>query len=107
MWRGKRLTIILLLVAIVTGAQASLPTEGRAQEVQLPFSTGGFGQGMVTAIHDASIDIDNRNYSFKPNVMIVNEQGQPIEMSSVLQDSEVKFHLKEGQIDKMVVILPR
>lgn len=105
MWT-KRSAIALLLMTIVTASQVTFSSESRAQ-TQVPFITGGFSQGMVTAVYEASIDIDSKNYGLKPNVMIVNEQGQPIEMGSVMPNSEVKFHLKEGLIDKMMVILPR
>ncbi len=106
MWCGTKLTVITLLWAAMTGAQASFPSHSHAQ-VQLPFSAGGFAQGVVTAVHDASIDIDGRSYSLKVDALIINDLGQPIEIGSVLLSSEVKFHLKAGQIDKMVVTLPR
>jgi hypothetical protein len=93
-------TVILFMAAM------SLPSPCWSQ-AQLPFSTGGFERGLVTEIHQTTIEIDNKTYGLKPEVMIVNDQGQPIEMGSVVLNAEVKFHVKEGRIDKMVVSLPR
>jgi len=92
-------TAMLLVSTIISSPSWS--------EMQLPFSTGGFERGIVTEIHQASIEIDNRTYGLKSDVVIVNDQGQPIEMASIVPNSEIKFHLKEGHIDKMVVSLPR
>jgi hypothetical protein len=62
---------------------------------------------MVTDIRSTSIEIDGRMYSLKTGVVVVNEQGREIELGSVVPQSEVKFHVKEGQIDKLLVILPQ
>ncbi|WP_447600974.1 hypothetical protein [Nitrospira sp. Nam80] len=93
-------TMALFMTAV------SLPSFGWPQS-QLPFSTGGFERGMVTEIHQTTIEIDNKTYGLKPEVVIVDDQGQPIEIGSVVTNAEVKFHVKEGRIDKMVVSLPR
>ena len=87
-------------------AAGSFPSPGWPQS-QFPFSTGGFERGMVTEVHQTSIAIDNKTYGLKPEIVIVNDQGQSIEIESVAPNSEVKFHVKEGRIDKMVVSLPR
>jgi hypothetical protein len=97
---GWLCTVALFMTAV------NLPSPGWSQ-AQLPFSTGGFERGMVTEIHQATIEIDNKTYGLKPEVVIVNDQGQPIEIGSVVTNAEVKFHVKEGRIDKMVVSLPR
>jgi hypothetical protein len=39
--------------------------------------------------------------------MILDHVGEPLELARVLPTSLVKFHLKEGRIDKMVVKLPQ
>ena len=97
---GRLSTMALLMTAV------GLPSSGWPQSV-FPFSTGGFERGIVTQVHQTSIEIDNKTYGLKPEIVIVNDQGQPIEIEGVMPNSDVKFHVKEGRIDKMVVSLPR
>jgi hypothetical protein len=97
--------VAALLLAIVL---VSFKTDVSAEEQGLlSLITVGLQNGMVTAVQERSVEIDSRNYPVKETALIVNDQGTPIEFSSVAVNSEVKFHLKEGQIDKMVVSLPR
>jgi hypothetical protein len=39
--------------------------------------------------------------------VVVTHKGQPLELERIIPTSLVKFHLKEGHIDKMMVTLPQ
>lgn len=87
------------LMAVVVSAQT---TEG-----VLPFSTVGFQSGVVDELQSATIRIDGRSYVLKPNVLVIDHEGQPLELARIVRTSLVCFHLKEGHIDKMMVKLPQ
>ena len=40
-------------------------------------------------------------------MVVVTHEGEPLEIERIIPTSLVKFHLKEGHIDKMVVTLPQ
>jgi hypothetical protein len=73
-----------------------------------PPVTVGYKAGQVTEVRPpSSIEIDERSYELKVDVMILDREGEPLELARILPTSLVKFHLKEGRIDKMVVTLPQ
>ena len=73
-----------------------------------PPMTVGYKNGQVTEVRPpSSIEIEERSYELKADVMIVDREGEPLELARILPTSLVKFHLKEGKIDKMVVTLPQ
>jgi hypothetical protein len=55
----------------------------------------------------SSIEIDERSYELKVDATILDREGEPLELARILPTSLVKFHVKEGRIDKMVVTLPQ
>ncbi len=66
-----------------------------------------FKSGMVTSIGSSSIQIDRVDYQLKQGVEIVDHKGQPMPLAEIVFDSAVRFHLKQGQIDMMVVTRPQ
>ncbi len=73
----------------------------------MPFTTAGFQSGMIDEVERSSIRIDGRSYVLKSAVLVVTPEGEPLELGQIIPTSKVKFHLKEGHIDKMVVTLPQ
>ena len=72
-----------------------------------PPVTAGYKSGQVTEVRPpSSIEIDERSYELKTDVVILDREGEPLELVRILPTSLVKFHLKEGRIDRMVVRLP-
>jgi hypothetical protein len=66
-----------------------------------------FLSGLVTGIRGNTLEIDNKSYELMPGVVIKNEQGNLMEPHDIVENVEVKFHLKQERIDKIVLILPR
>ncbi|HJR77289.1 MAG TPA: hypothetical protein VJ805_09955 [Nitrospiraceae bacterium] len=98
-----RMMIVILALLAVNGEIAV----GLCQTVSPPM-TVGYKSGQVTEVRPpSSIEIDERSYELRANVMIVDREGEPLELARILPTSLVKFHLKEGKIDKMVVTLPQ
>lgn len=100
--------IVALGVCALMQVALSVPSVGFAQtEITMPFSTVGFQAGVIDEVQGSTIRIDGRTYVLKSGVQIVDHRGRPLEVGQIVLTSEVKFHLKEGHIDKMAVKLPQ
>ncbi len=82
----------------------------------LPFPSGQDGvtlaattflSGVVTSKTGSGIRINDSTYDLDPNVTVKDDEGQVMSVEDVVPGSVVKFHLKRGKIDKIIVILPR
>ncbi|WHZ24150.1 MAG: hypothetical protein OJF47_003262 [Nitrospira sp.] len=80
---------------------------GQTVENTMPFSTVGFQSGMIDEVQGTTIRIDGRSYVAKSDAQVIDHQGRPLDLDQIVPTSEVKFHLKEGRVDKMVVTLPQ
>ncbi len=103
-------TVIVVALGLLALMQVVpfVSTVGFAQtEIVMPFSTAGFQSGVIDEVQGSTIRIDGRSYVLKSAVLVVNHEGEPLELERIIPTSLVKFHLKEGHIDKMVVKLPQ
>lgn len=80
---------------------------GQTVENTMPFSTVGFQSGVVDEVQGTTIRIDDRSYVVKSDAQVVDHQGRPLDLDQIVPTSEIKFHLKEGRVDKMMVKLPQ
>ena len=81
-----------------------------ADDQPLPSMTISYQNGTITAIYEKTLDIDGRNYSLMPDVVMLDEHGEMLDPARLMVTAEVKFHVTKEQsnkIDKMIVILPR
>lgn len=106
-------SLILVALSLAMWVQATSPGSSvagseteQAQEVSL-FSTVGFQSGVIDEVQGSTIRIDGRTYVLKPAVLVLTHEGEPLELDRIIPTSRVKFHLKEGHIDKMMVTLPQ
>ena len=101
-------TLIIRALGILALVLSSMPSLSLAQtEITMPFSTAGFQSGVIDEVQGSTIRIDGRSYVLKSMVVVVNHEGESLELERIIPTSRVKFHLKEGHIDKMVVTLPQ
>ena len=98
----------LLSFAMVTSLLVMIvhPSIGICQTGLSPV-TVGYKSGHVNEVRSTSIEIDERSYELKSDVIILDHEGNPLELDRIVPTSLVKFHLKEGHVDKMVVTLPQ
>ena len=100
--------LIIVALGVLTVVLPSVSSVGLAQtDIVMPFSTAGFQSGVIDEVQGSTIRIDGRSYVLKSAVVVVNHEGEPLELERIIPTSLVKFHLKEGHIDKMVVTLPQ
>ncbi|MGC3973253.1 MAG: hypothetical protein QM771_02560 [Nitrospira sp.] len=96
---------VLVQAASLGQAMAGVETE-ETQGVVL-FSTVGFQSGVIDELQGSAIRIDGRTYVLKSVVVVLTHEGEPLSLERIIPTSRVKFHLKEGHIDKMMVTLPQ
>ena len=100
--------LIIVALGVLTVVLPSVSSVGLAQtDIVMPFSTAGFQSGVVDEVQGSTVRIDGRSYVLKSAVVVVNHEGELLEIERIIPTSLVKFHLKEGHIDKMVVTLPQ
>ena len=63
--------------------------------------------GYVTGVSANDIQIDGYSYRIKVGVEILDQEGAPLMVTDIGPTAEVKFFLKNGEIQKMIVTLPR
>lgn len=95
-----------LLMLAPIGSHSVYADTDQTQEPML-FSTVGFQSGVIDEVQGSTIRIDGRTYVLKTAVVVVTHKGQPLDLERIIPTSLVKFHLKEGHIDKMMVTLPQ
>ena len=100
------LSLSILVQANSPGLSVAGTEPEQTQEATL-FSTVGFQSGVIDEVEGSTIRIDGRTYVLKSAVVVVDHEGEPLAMERIIPTSRVKFHLKEGHIDKMMVTLPQ
>ncbi|HQR15554.1 MAG TPA: hypothetical protein PKW52_08945 [Nitrospira sp.] len=105
--------ILLVVLSLSVLAQAANPaasmagTETEQAQEAISFSTVGFQSGVIDEVQGSTIRIDGRSYVLKANVLVIDHRSRPMEVERIVPTSLIKFHLKEGHIDKMMVTLPQ
>lgn len=102
-----RVGIMLLAVAVLSVLSFSIT---QADDQPLPTMTVGYQSGKITAVYQATFQIDGRNYSLTPDAVMFDESGNQLDAGYIGVGIETKFHVKKDQndkIDKMILNLPR
>ena len=107
--RPGRLFIALAIVATVSGVMSA--TEGLtpavwADEPSVP-QLGVLPEGEITAVGSSTLDVAGRLYGLHPKLTIVSDEGQPMEFRQLRPGLVIQYHVKEGALDRIIVLLPR
>ena len=106
---SSRLLIALAVVAAVSGVMST--TEGvmstaLADEPSVP-QLGVLPEGEITAVGSTTLDVAGRFYGLHPKLTIVSEEGQPMELQQLRPGLIIQYHVKEGALDRIIVLIPR
>jgi hypothetical protein len=63
--------------------------------------------GEVTANRGEALSIDGKEYPLALGVMVSDDYGGQREVKDFVPGADVKYHLKNGKIDAIVLILPK
>ena len=109
--RARHLLRIAVALLIIGGVPIGGLTlvgvdEGLAQSSGSA-SLADFKSGQVTDRQGNRLEIDKKDYLLKSDVTVRDDEGKPRDLKEVTPGSIVQFHLKQGRIDQLVLVLPR
>ena len=103
-----RVTVALLIIGGVPigGITLNGVDESLAQSSGSA-SLADFKSGQVTDKKGNRLEIDKKDYVLQANVTVRDEEGKPRQLTEVVPGVMVQFHLKQGRIDQLVLVLPK
>ncbi len=93
------------LILLVMGT--ALIVNGSWAETTDSDPTAHFPTGEITAIRGNEISIDGRKYSLSSNVVIKDTEGRQREGKDLVPGTLVRFLARGGQVNQIILILPR
>ncbi len=106
--RRRHLVLCLAVVALLIGVPGTGRETVAAQTGQPAASMSHFQSGLVTSAKSGTtLQINNTNYPLKPQVIIKDDEGRERDDRDLVPGVQVQYHLKEGQIDQIVIVLPK
>lgn len=102
--------VIAIAVLVASGALFStterLVTAAWADEPSMA-QLGNLPEGEITAVGATTLDVAGRYYGLHPKLTIVSDEGKPMELKQLRPGLIVQYHVKEGLLDRIVVLIPR
>jgi hypothetical protein len=102
--------VIALAILVASGALFSttegLVTAAWADEPSMA-QLGTLPEGEITAVGAMTLDVAGRYYGLHPKLTIVSDEGQPMEFKQLRPGLFIQYHVKEGALDQIIVLLPR
>jgi hypothetical protein len=98
--------LALLALVLSGGTVFSAPVnDADPPQVQLPAT--GLKAGRLTAKHDKSAEISGNDYAFHSKIEFADDRGRVREWKEFRRGDHVQYRLKQGQIDFLVLELPK
>lgn len=107
---GRWFMRVGILVLAVAGLSVMTVGGTQADDQPLPMMSVGYQDGTITAIYQASFQIDGRTYSLTPDAIILDDSGKRLDAGMLAVTLKVKYHVKKEQtekIDRMILFLSR
>ena len=96
---------VLIMTLVASMPQSSVADENTA--LSAPTVSSVLLTGVVTSNYGTSIQINGRNYSSHPSLVVTDDEGRPRAIKDAAQGMQVKYHVKNDQIDQLVIVLMR
>ena len=102
-----RIALVLLVVGGTTIGAMSMQgiARGWAQTLDRG-SLVNLKAGQVTAVRGTDIQIDDMDYPMTSDVTITDSEGRPKDLKDLGPGTLVRFHVRNSQIDRIVIMLP-
>lgn len=105
-------TVVLmgLSMALMVIFSGSFPVPGSRiglAQTSNPNAPVNFQSGQVTGKSETSVQISGKNYPLKKGVVIKDDEEKLRTDKELVPGTEVRFHLKQDEIDQIVIILPK
>lgn len=96
---------VLLAVLLSGGVALGAKNDPDPPSVQVP--TTDMKSGRLTAKQEKSAEISGQDYTFHLKIVFADDQGRVREWKEFRRGDYVQYHLKQGQIDFLVLELPK
>lgn len=97
---------IVVAAGVLFSTTEGLVTSAWADEPSMS-QLGNLSEGEITAVGATTLDVAGRFYGLHPKLIIVSDEGKPMELKQLRPGLIVQYHVKEGLLDRIVVIIPR
>jgi len=106
-WWKTGLPALMLAVGMILGGAVAgaADVDPKAEQPQIPKTDMKSGQ--ITAKAEKSVEINGKDYVFQKNIVFADDEGEWREWTEFKKRDQVQFHLKQGQIDYLVLVLPK
>ena len=98
--------MIVATVSALTSTTDGLMPATWADTPSVP-QLGKLSEGEITAVGSTTLDVAGRFYGLHPKLTIVSDEGQPMELKQLRPGLIVQYHVKEGTLDRIIVLMPR
>lgn len=104
--------VLLAAVLMSTSLSALMLTPGMGISIALaqmpiPPQLGVLPEGEITAVGSATLDVAGTMYALHPKLTIVSDTGRPMEWKELRVGLVIQYHVKEGALDRIIVLIPR
>ena len=99
------LTIVATVSSLVLMTGRVMPAAW-ANEPSVP-QLGVLPEGEITAVGSSTLDVAGRFYGLHSKLTIVSDEGQPMEFKQLRPGLVIQYHVKEGLLDRIIVLLPQ
>ena len=98
--------VIVATVSVLISTTGGLMPVAWAEESNL-LQLGKLPEGEITAVGSTTIDVVGRLYGLHPKLTIVSDEGKPMELQQLRPGLIIQYHVKEGALDRIIVLMPR
>jgi hypothetical protein len=108
----ERLSLAFIALSVVATVSGAVSTTGGlmpaawADVPNVP-QLGMLPEGEITAVGSTTLDVAGRFYGLHPKLTIMSDEGQPMELKQLRPGLVIQYHVKEGALDRIIVLLPR
>lgn len=96
--RGLSTVILFAIIGFSVLAKAELPPSSVMAQMK---------GGKITAVGREDIRIDGSTFRINPKAEIVDHEGMPLEIGEIRPNGLIRYLLKAGEIELMVVTNPQ
>jgi hypothetical protein len=96
------IAVIVVLETLMVGSNFDIVMAAQKEVSQIE----DFVMGEVTGKRENVIRIDSKEYSFFADVIVKDQNLTPMALKDVVPGAQVMFHLKQGRIDQIIILLP-
>jgi hypothetical protein len=104
---------VVLAAAVIGGSLCvALPIPGMdiavvSAQAPIPPQLGVFPEGEITAVGSSTLDVAGIMYALHPKLTIVSDKGEAMELRQLRPGLVIQYHVKEGALDRIIVLIPR